>query len=229
MKSIVIYFSQTGNTEKIARSIQTGIRQVTGQCDLQEIRDANPLRLKDYDLIGFGAPVIGRVPEERPSVRASSAVRGRQARLQLLYARHHARDLLAQLSTRRSSDRGLTVIGSADWYGDCYLLHMPQPYPTAGHPDAIDLEEAEAFGGEMAVRSMRIRAGETDLIPPAPCAPCSAPVCSSGAKRRRSACGPDHSAGCSSSTRRSASTRAAHCAWTTAPCMGWTSLSIRPS
>ena len=50
---------------------------------------------------------------------------------------------------------------------------MPQPYPTAGHPDAIDLAEAEAFGGEMALRSMRIHAGETDLIPrvPAPPAP----------------------------------------------------------
>jgi ferredoxin len=69
------------------------------------------------------------------------------------------------------ADRGLTVIGSGDWYGDCYLLHMPQPYPTAGHPDAIDLEDAEAFGGEMAVRSMRVRAGETDLIPAAPAPP----------------------------------------------------------
>jgi ferredoxin len=66
------------------------------------------------------------------------------------------------------ADRGLTVVGSADWYGDCYLLHMPQPYLTAGHPDAVDLDEAEGFGREMAVRSIRIRAGETDLIPAAP-------------------------------------------------------------
>ena len=64
--------------------------------------------------------------------------------------------------------RGLVVIGSGDWYGDCHLLHMPQPYPTAGHPDAIDVQEAEAFGREMALRSMRISAGETDLIPPEP-------------------------------------------------------------
>jgi hypothetical protein len=45
---------------------------------------------------------------------------------------------------------------------------MPQPYPTAGHPDEIDLQEAEEYGREMAVRSMRVSAGETDLIPPVP-------------------------------------------------------------
>ena len=63
VKSIVIYFSQTGNTEKVARAIQAGISQTTGQCDLQEMRDANPLRLKDYDLIGLGSPVIGQCPK----------------------------------------------------------------------------------------------------------------------------------------------------------------------
>jgi ferredoxin len=45
---------------------------------------------------------------------------------------------------------------------------MPQPYPTAGHPDAKDLEQAEKFGRGMALRSMRVAAGETDLVPPAP-------------------------------------------------------------
>ena len=63
MKSIVIYFSQTGNTEMVAGAIQAGISQVIGQCDLAEIRDTDPLRLKDYDLIGIGAPVIGGCPK----------------------------------------------------------------------------------------------------------------------------------------------------------------------
>jgi flavodoxin len=63
MKSIVIHFSQTGNTEKVARAIHAGITQVTGQCDLQEIRDTNPLRLRDYDLIGLGSPVFDGCPK----------------------------------------------------------------------------------------------------------------------------------------------------------------------
>jgi hypothetical protein len=72
---------------------------------------------------------------------------------------------------QRARKSGLVIIGTGDWYGDCYLLHMPEPYPTAGHPDDIDLREAEAFGREMVMRSWKITAGETSLIPPEPKAP----------------------------------------------------------
>jgi ferredoxin len=48
---------------------------------------------------------------------------------------------------------------------------MPEPYPTAGHPDDIDIAEAEAFGREMVDRSQKIHAGATELIPPVPKAP----------------------------------------------------------
>jgi len=167
MKSIVIYFSQTGNTEKVARAIQAGIAQETGHCDLQEIRDANAFRLKDYDLIGFGAPVFAGCPRNvLQCVRRMRFVGGKHA---FGFCTHGTMpdnfwpDLYPALV-----GPGLTVIGSADWYGNCYLLHMPQPYPTAGHPDAVDLQEAEAFGRDMVARSLRIRAGETDLIAPVP-------------------------------------------------------------
>ena len=175
MKSIVIYFSQTGNTEKVARAIQAGITQVTAECDLQEIRDTNPLRLKDYDLIGLGSPVFGGCPKNvLQFARHLRFVGGKHAFSFCTHGTMHEGFLPTLYPAL--ADRGLTVIGSADWYADCYLLHMPQPYPTAGHPDVIDLEEAEAFGREMALRSMRIRAGETDLIPPAPPAPSAPPA-----------------------------------------------------
>lgn len=44
----------------------------------------------------------------------------------------------------------------------------PTPYYTDGHPDEIDLKEAEDFGREMVETSRRISAGETKLIPPVP-------------------------------------------------------------
>jgi len=68
MKSIVIYFSQTGNTGKIAGAIQSGIEQTAGSCDLIKIRDANPKGLGDYDIIGLGSPVMHF--EEPGNVRA---------------------------------------------------------------------------------------------------------------------------------------------------------------
>ena len=229
MKSIVIYFSQTGNTEKVARAIQTGITQVTAQCDLQEIRDTNPLRLKDYDLIGLGSPVFGGCPKNvLQFARHLRFVGGKHAFSFCTHGTMHEGFLPTLYPAL--ADRGLTVIGSADWYGDCYLLHMPQPYPTAG---------------------IRMRSTSKRPRPSAERWPCAA--CASGLGKptsyprpprpplrpRRSLAIPgqaetlrvwsDHLAGCSSSTRRSASIRAAHCAWTTAPCTGWTSLLIRPS
>jgi formate hydrogenlyase subunit 6/NADH:ubiquinone oxidoreductase subunit I len=48
---------------------------------------------------------------------------------------------------------------------------MPDPYPTEGHPDQVDLMEAESFGREMVDHSLRISRGETGLIPASPKAP----------------------------------------------------------
>jgi flavodoxin len=59
MKSIVIYFPQTGNTEKVAYAIQAGIKQASGQCDIARIQDANAKGLYEYDLIGIGSAVFG--------------------------------------------------------------------------------------------------------------------------------------------------------------------------
>jgi len=59
MKSVVIYYSQTGNTEKVAQAIQGGIQSVAGQCDIAKVKEAEVNNLVEYDLIGIGAPVFG--------------------------------------------------------------------------------------------------------------------------------------------------------------------------
>ena len=59
LKCIIVYFSLTGNTEKVARAIQKGITQVTGNCDIVLMKDASPFKLGGYDLIGFGNPIMG--------------------------------------------------------------------------------------------------------------------------------------------------------------------------
>lgn len=180
MKSIIIYFSQTGNTEKVALYIQKGLKEVTGQCDIVKIKDASPHRLKEYDLIGFGSPVIGspKIGTEPPSFRAFLKdlrfVGGKQAFAFCTHGTHS--EVFFPRVVRLLKHRGMTVIGTRDWYGSVYLLYMPKPYPTDGHPDAIDLQEAEEFGREMAERSRRISSGETGLIPPVPKMPGRIPV-----------------------------------------------------
>ena len=58
MKTLIIYFSQTGNTRTVAERIRDGIAGVTGQCDLTDLADADAASLADYDLVGLGCPVF---------------------------------------------------------------------------------------------------------------------------------------------------------------------------
>jgi ferredoxin len=64
-----------------------------------------------------------------------------------------------------------TINASVITGGNVYIPTMPEPYPTGGHPDEIDLKEAEQFGKEMVERSRRISAGEIGLIPLVPQVP----------------------------------------------------------
>jgi ferredoxin/flavodoxin len=167
MKCAVVYFSQTGNTEKMAKAIQRGIADVAGNCDLIPLKDANPKRLYRYDLIGLGSAVFGVAPSNVCKfVDDMRFVGGKHA---FIFCTHgtHPENFFPSIYPNMV-ERGMTVIGMANWYGNCYLLHMPEPYPTAGHPDAIDEQEAEQFGRDMVQRSAAISAGDTSLIPSPP-------------------------------------------------------------
>ena len=167
MKCIIVYFSQTGNTEKVARAIHTGIKQAAGYCDIIKIKDANPRLLFQYDLIGIGTPIFAIEPG---NVRAFiNNIRFAVGKHVFVFSTHGGvpKYFLPSIVPALKK-RGLIVIGNQDWYGDNSELHHIYPYPTAGHPDETDLKEAEKFGIEIVDRSRRIYAGETELIPPPP-------------------------------------------------------------
>jgi flavodoxin/formate hydrogenlyase subunit 6/NADH:ubiquinone oxidoreductase subunit I len=174
MKCIVIYFSQTGNTEKMAKAIQKGVKKAAGHCDIAKLKDVNPRRLYQYDLIGLGSSVIAWA--EPGNVRAFISDMKFVGRKHLFYFATHGTkpEHLFPSIIPKLQKKGLTVIGWRSWFANCTLMFMPSPYPTAGHPDEIDLKEAEEFGREMVERSRKISAGETKLIPPTP--PPAAPI-----------------------------------------------------
>jgi ferredoxin len=175
MKCAIIYFSQTGNTEKIAVAIQKGVRERDCECDLLKIRDADPTRLYRYDLIGLGSPAFGIEPANVSKfVSDMRFVGGKHA---FVFCTHgtHPENFFPSIYPRML-DRGLIVLGRGNWYGNCYLLHMPEPYPTAGHPDAVDIEEATQFGRDMVDRSRAVAGGDTGLIQAAPSAPPPSPA-----------------------------------------------------
>ncbi|MFC1533363.1 EFR1 family ferrodoxin [Thermodesulfobacteriota bacterium] len=167
MKGIIIYFSQTGNTKQVARAIHKGIGRLAEQCDIAPLKQFDPRDLDRYDLIGLGSPVWGGVPPNvELFINNMPFLEGKHC---FAFSSHGARpERFFPDITRILARRRLIVIGTRGWYCSVNIPQLPKPYFTDGHPDEIDLKEAEDFGKEMFGFSRRITAGETDLIPPPP-------------------------------------------------------------
>ncbi len=172
MRSIVIYFSITGNTKKIAQAIHSGMRKASQpgeKCEIARLRDIESPDLANYDLIGLGSPVM--VLRELGNVThfIEETMKNVDGKHGFAFCTHGALPgyYLARV-VPAMVQRGLTMIGWDDWFCSAYFPDIPKPYFTDGHPDAIDLKEAENFGREMVERSRRIYQGETQLIPTFP-------------------------------------------------------------
>ncbi len=167
MKVLIIYFSQSGNTRKIAHSIAEGSREAASQVDVRSIKKVTYDMLEEYDLIGLGSPIWKADPPNiRRFYRNAPDQKGKHI---FSFATHGTMpSFYFPVVLPNLKKAGFTVIGSARWYGNVVMPGMPEPYYTAGHPDDQDCAEAKAFGKEMVLRSQRITAGETDLIPPMP-------------------------------------------------------------
>ena len=169
MRSIVIYFSQTGNTKKIAQAIHRGMSESLEECDIARIQDLRNEDLLKYDLIGLGSPVWHRREPANVlsfieySMKSLEGKHGFTFCTHGLYPGHFIGRVVPALTLE-----GLTVIGWQNWYCSAWLPEHPKPYFTDGHPDAIDLEEARSFGREMVERSRRVAAGDSHLIPVLP-------------------------------------------------------------
>jgi flavodoxin/NAD-dependent dihydropyrimidine dehydrogenase PreA subunit len=165
---LIVYYSQTGNTKKVARAIHKGMSQVVEQCAFASVKEIKPQYLNNYDLIGLGSPVWDGA--ETPNVRRFIENIPKQQGRHIFSFNTHGVMPEHYFSTvvRRLRGKGFTVIGMRDWYGDGLFQLAASPYYTHGHPDEIDLKEAEDFGREMVEVSRRISSGETDLIPPIP-------------------------------------------------------------
>jgi len=169
MKGIVVYYSGTGSTQKVAKAIHKGMKSVLDVCDLASIKKIDPKDMAKYDIIAIGGPIW--YYRETANVRLFAynmpKMNGKYCIPFCVHGTQPIGFFYSLVPTLRK--KGLTIIGWGDWYGSVYqVLHMPKPYLTDGHPDTIDLKEAQAFGKEMAERAMKIAAGQTNLIPAIP-------------------------------------------------------------
>lgn len=164
-KGIVVYYSATGNTAQVANAIYKGMKSVIA-CDVAPMTKMNPADMAKYDVVAIGSPNwYMRVPanvltftHDMPRMNNRHCV---------LFATHGSGGPgMFWIMSRNMLKKGMTIIGWSDWYGtDILTPHDCLPDGEWGHPDSIDLAEAEAFGRQMAENSIRISSGETNLLP----------------------------------------------------------------
>jgi len=56
MRALIIFGSRYGNTERIARSFEVGLKKTGIYTQCVNAKEVNPNSLRDYDLIAVGAP-----------------------------------------------------------------------------------------------------------------------------------------------------------------------------
>ena len=56
MDAIIIYWSKTGNTEKVALAIQEGLQEAGANCLLKKVEDAGEVDFYAFDLVCIGFP-----------------------------------------------------------------------------------------------------------------------------------------------------------------------------
>jgi flavodoxin short chain len=59
MKTAVIYWSGSGNTEQMANAIKSGIEKANVAADIFSVSDFAAEKLKSYDAFAFGCPAMG--------------------------------------------------------------------------------------------------------------------------------------------------------------------------
>ena len=165
MKTLIICFSQTGNTQKVAERIREGIAGVAGQCELVELGEVDTGSLADYDLVGIGCPTFYyQEPfNVREFIENLPELGGKHW---FVFCSHGSviGNTFPSMAERLRK-KGIVVIGYHDSYADGTLPFYPYPTLTTGHPDSIDLDEARAFGKEIAGRCRRIAEGDASLVP----------------------------------------------------------------
>lgn len=167
MKVLIVYYSQTGNTQKAAREIRDGFREAGAQVTLRFLKNAAFEELQEYDVIGFGSPIwYEMTPNMRKFVEDMPRLDGK---LSFCFNTHGTLPALYfPLAIPRLQGKGLRVVDWRDWYGDCAIQIFPEPYYTDGHPDAQDLSEMRSWGKELAGKCERILKGEPFEFPKAP-------------------------------------------------------------
>ncbi len=146
-KCLIIYYSQSGTTEKIAEQISSGLKSKYKVTSIN-IRDAKPENIGDFDLIGIGSPVYFF----RPVYVILNFIKGLPQLgnipffVFLLYGTHYfnAYKYIEKIIKRK----GGNIIGYNNFKGeDLFLGYLKRGFLfSPDSPKNNDLARAEKFG-----------------------------------------------------------------------------------
>ena len=151
MKSIVVYYSKSGNTQKIAQAVATGMGALA-----KKIEEVKPGELAAYDVMAFGSPVHNGAPDKVVSDFISQLpdLKGKKA------AFFCTKSLSGDKSATASVQKTLEAKGAVFLGGFCaigwsrFFANFGPRIIHRGHPNVKELSAAEAFGrGLMAKKS----------------------------------------------------------------------------
>lgn len=154
MEVLVIYYSQTGNTEKAAEALAKGMKRAGASVVVKRVEDVDPSELEKYGLICIGTPVhyfrpAGKVREfleKLPNLAGKFGV---------AFSTYGDLGPGRSLSTIGKALRGKSarVLGSlttvaANHHYKLFVLHKDRPNDD-------DLRKFEEFGGTVAKAALQ--------------------------------------------------------------------------
>ena len=161
MDVTIVYFSQTGNTRKVAEAMAVTFRDLGHSVRTLPLKKASPKDATRGDLLGVGSPCFtGQAPTPiKDFLRSLPLLRNKRA---FVFATSGGAPgkVLYDL-TRLLRQKGAEVLGGTLIRGECY---HPAPcfikrYP--GRPNAEDLERARRFALNVAEH---VSMGKTGLV-----------------------------------------------------------------
>ncbi len=162
---LIIFFSQTGGTEKIAKTIQQSIINSGNKCEIVKIKSANTKNLKNFDLIGIGTPTFfyRELFNVRTFIQNMNKMDGKHC---FIFCTHGS--IIGNTfyyMNEELNKKGFEVIGTFDSYSASSIQFYPKVMHTIDHPDEIELREAEEFGKNICEISLKVQKGDVNLIP----------------------------------------------------------------
>ena len=143
MKSVVVYYSQSSNTEKIAQTIARGLGSKA-----MKLNEVDPRTLSGYDVIAIGSPVHGGAPNKKVMEFISQMpdLTGKKAGLFCTKSMFGDKPTIAAMR-KGIEAKGMTFAGSYCAIGFSRFIgdFGPRIFHR-GHPSKEELAKAEEFG-----------------------------------------------------------------------------------